>query len=144
VIDEATRSQRMWIGPGDLMRGLLGERRAAANGVLQALSVEADEVRALVEQELARDLPAVFLTPAAEAVVGRAVEEAARLEEQSVGSEHLLLALAGRPESSVAVALDGLGVSAEGIRRQIAVLLTPPPASEEPPTGEQGEADDAG
>ena len=133
----------MWIGPGDLMIGLLQERRAAANGVLRALSVEADEVQTSVEQEIARDRPAVFLTPAAQAVIRRAVEEATRLEERSVGTEHLLLALAGEPESSVAVALDRLGVSAEGIRRQIAVLLTPPPPSEEPPSAEQDEADGA-
>ena len=144
AVAEATRSQRMWIGPGDLLLGLLGERRAAANGVLRALSVEADEVQTEVARELARDLPSVFLTPAAEAVARRAVEEAARLEERSVGSEHLLLALAGQPESSVAVALDGLGVSAEAIRRQVAVLLTPPPSSDAPPSAEQGEADDAG
>ena len=96
AIDEATRSQRMWIGPGDLMLGLLKEQRAAANGVLRALSVEADEVQTSIEQEIARDQPALFLTPAAKAVMARAFEEAALLEERTVSTEHLLLALAGR------------------------------------------------
>jgi bifunctional DNase/RNase len=138
AITAARRSRQLWIGPGDLMIGLLQQREAAANGILSALSIEADEIQKLIEQEFARDLPAASLTPAAQAVTRRAVEEAERLEEQAVGSEHLLLALAGQPESSVAVALDRLGVSAESIRRQIAVLLTPPPPSETP-----GETDDA-
>jgi bifunctional DNase/RNase len=140
AVASAKRSRRDWIGPGDLMLGLLRERRAAANGVLRALSVEPDELQTLIEREIERDRPAVMPTPAARAATQRAREEATRLEERSVGSEHLLLALGGQSESSVTVALDRLGVSAEGIRRQIAVLLTPT----DPPTSEEREADDAG
>jgi uncharacterized protein len=145
AVAAARRSRQMWIGPGDLMVGLLRQREAAANGVLSAFSIESDEVQKLIEQEFAHDLPAAFLTPAARAVARRAVEEATRLGESTVSTEHLLLALAAQPESSAAVALDQLGVSVEGIRRQIAVLLTPPPPPpDDPPSGEQqDEASDA-
>ena len=76
AVADATRSGRMWIGPGDLMLGLLRERRAAANRVLDSLSVESDELQGLVEREIERDRPAVMLTPAARAVTRRARQEA--------------------------------------------------------------------
>ena len=76
--------------------------------------------------------------PAGQAVLQRAVAEASRLDERTVGAEHLLLALASEAEGSVPTALDKLGLSAAAIRRQIAVLLAqaaeqaPPPAPDEP------------
>jgi ATP-dependent Clp protease ATP-binding subunit ClpA len=127
TLGDARRAWRTAIGPGDLLLGLLHERRAASNRVLAALNVEPDELQTLVEQEIERDRPSATLTRPAEAVVGRATEEASRLEEPAVGAEHLLLALAGEQESSVATALGKLGISTDGIRRQVAVLLSPPP-----------------
>ena len=131
VMENAAKVNRRPVGPGDLMLGLLSERRAAASRVLRSLSIDLDELEVLVDREIPHDYPAV-LTSAAEEVVGRAVGDAARVGESTVGTEHLLLALAGQPESSVAAALDALGVSVEAIRRQIAVLLTPPPSADEP------------
>ena len=140
VLANAENVNRRPIGPGDLLTALLSEQRAAANGVLRSLSVDLDELEVLVDREIPRDYPAV-LTPAAEAIVERAVAEAARLGESTVSTEHLLLALAGQMDSSVAVALDGLGISADALRRQIAVILTPP--SDEQRSADHDEADDA-
>jgi bifunctional DNase/RNase len=134
TLDDARRARRTTIGPGDLMVGLLRQKRGAAHRILADLSVEVDELQTLVEQELARDEPAVGLTPRAEAVLGSALEEASRLEERTVGGEHLLLALAGEPEGSVPIALGKLGLSRDAIRRQVAVLLARR-AQEEPGAG---------
>ena len=89
-----------------------------------------DELRQIVEEQIDRDHPSVALTPAAEAVVRRAIEEAAQAEERSIASDHVLVALAGEAEGSVAIALEKLAISQSAIRRQIAVLLSPPPEDE--------------
>jgi ATP-dependent Clp protease ATP-binding subunit ClpC len=132
TVDAATRSGRTAIGAGDVVLGLLEQPRAAATGILAALSVEQDEVRTLVEAEIGRDRPAVVLTLPVETVVRRAADNAQRLAEAAVGTDHLLLALASESGSSAMVALDRLGISAEAIRRQIAVLLRPPSDEDEP------------
>ncbi len=130
AIDDARRARRASIGPGDLMLGVIQQGRAAARRVLAELSVEASELQRLVREARPRDRhPVLVLTPGADTITRRAVEEASRLEETAVGTEHLLLALAGDAEGSVPAALDQLGVSPDAIRRQIAVLLSmaPPP-----------------
>jgi hypothetical protein len=130
---EAARRGRPLIGPGDLLLGLLRQDRASANRVLADLSVQVEELRTLVQRELGRDVPPVALTPAAQAVLARAIEEAGRLDEGTVGAEHVLLALAGESEGSVPVALGQLGVSLASIRRQIAVLLAQASSQDDPP-----------
>jgi uncharacterized protein len=131
VLENAEKVNRRPVGPGDLLLALLLEQSAAAGGVLRSLSVDLDELETLVDREIPRDYPEQ-LTPMAAAILQRAVAEAVRSGESAVGTEHLLLALAAQPESSVAVVLDRLGISTESIRRQIAVLLAPPPSSDEP------------
>ena len=63
------------------------------------------------------------LTAVSAPVLLRAIEEASRLDESTVGAEHLLLALAGESEGSVLTAFDKLGLTLPAIRHQIAVLL---------------------
>lgn len=101
--------------------------------------MEIDELQALVRQELGRDRVAVVLSPAAQAVVVRAVEEASRLDEGTIGSEHLLLALAGESDGGVPAALGALGMTQPTIRRQIAVLLAQAAERDAPPDAPAGE-----
>jgi bifunctional DNase/RNase len=138
VLENAEKVNRRPIGPGDLLLALLLEGRAAAGGILRSLSVDPDELETLIDREIPRDYPEK-LTPMAGAVLQRAAAEASYSGERTVGTEHLLLALSAQPESSVAVVLDQLGISTESIRRQIAVLLAPPPPSDDPRAGDQPE-----
>jgi ATP-dependent Clp protease ATP-binding subunit ClpA len=61
-----------------------------------------------------------FTKPARESVV-QAQEAARRLGDDYIGVEHLLLGLLTQEESLAASALAGLGVTAEGVERELAV-----------------------
>ena len=103
--------------------------------VLRSLSIDPSELADQLEREPDESRRGPFLTYAAEQALRRAAEEATRLEENAVGSEHLLLALAAEHVGHVARTLDALGVSLDSLRRQIALLL-----SQAPPPSEQSDA----
>jgi ATP-dependent Clp protease ATP-binding subunit ClpB len=85
--------------PEHLLAALLDEREGTVGAVLSKLGVSRDTLAAEAEQALAR-LPRVsggaspYLSPTLVAVFDRAENEAAKLKDEYVSVEHLLLALA--------------------------------------------------
>lgn len=75
-------------------------------------------------------------TPEAREAVVLAREEAGRLRHPWLGTEHLLLALARRPETRAGAVLSGLGVSADAVERALIDELGHAP---EPVLGEEDE-----
>ena len=129
-MNAAASGRRGWIGPTQLLLGVLQQNRSAAVRVLTSLSVEVDELKTILTEESTRDSRAAVLSAPAEAALRRAAEEATRLEESAVGTEHLLLALAGEATGPVRVALEKVGVSQDAIRRQVALFLSQAPPKE--------------
>jgi len=125
AIDTAIRCGKTRISPEHLLAGLIENPDGMCDRVLRNAGIEAERVRTAL---------ALFLRPAAEQVprtelsaeVGRiirlAYEEAERLRDRRVGTEHLLLGLAREGESVAATVLLGLGGSLEHLRREVGRL----------------------
>ncbi len=105
---------------------LIRQPKALTQRALEKLGVMPEEVQRLVERELERVPKAygnqygyatsqVYLTPRAQRLMKRAEQEADRLQDQYVGTEHLLIALASEREGASARIISGLGVSQERI-----------------------------
>ncbi|MGB8344147.1 MAG: Clp protease N-terminal domain-containing protein [Ktedonobacteraceae bacterium] len=118
--EEAQRFQHHYIGTEHLLLGLVREGDGVAAKVLAHLGVELDKVRQAVEFIIGSgDKPvtsAVGLTPRAKKVVELAVDEARRLNQHYIGTEHLLLGLVRESEGIGAGVLQSLGVNLENLR----------------------------
>src|SRR3954447_11894285 len=95
--EEARRFYHNYIGTEHLLLGLLGNGGSVAARVLSDLGLEQTKVRGALEFIIGRGertvVGEVGLTPRAKKVIELAVDEAARLGGNVVGTEHLLLGL---------------------------------------------------
>lgn len=128
------------VGPEFLLLGLVCEDDSLAARLMIRLGVGLDSVRKEVQARLQpgeggplRDLQ---LTPVAKKVIDFAYEEANRLGDNYIGTEHLLLGLL-HPEAGIAAeVLTELGVTPEGVRERLekikieSKLLSEKPADE--------------
>src|SRR5260221_5283210 len=125
--EEAQRLQHPYIGTEHLLLGLVHEGEGIAAKVLSNLGVELKEVRDAVEAIISRGdhvvLGEIGLTPRAKKVIELAVDEARRLNHQSIGTEHLLLGLVREGEGIAAGALQILGVNLEKVREETIRVL---------------------
>ena len=105
---------------------MLRQPKGLTQRALEKLGVVSDEVQRLVERELDRapksfggqygyNVSQVYLTPRAQRLMKRAEQEADRLQDQYIGTEHLLIALASEREGASALILANLGISQERI-----------------------------
>ena len=125
--EEAQRLQHPYIGTEHLLLGLVREEEGVAAKVLSNLGVELHKARDAVEAIIGRGdrivLGEIGLTPRAKKVIELAVDEARRLNHQSIGTEHLLLGLVREGEGIAAGALESLGVNLEKVRTQTIRVL---------------------
>ena len=148
--EEAHRLKHDYIGTEHLLLGLIREGEGVAVTILNNLGVELQQVRKAIEFIIGRgdrDAPGeVGLTPRAKHAIELAVDEARRLSQHYVGTEHLLLGLL-RGEGIAAGVLENLGVKLEKARAELLEVLahsgtpwqeqTPRPS---PPPEEPGES----
>ena len=125
--EEATRLGHGRAGTGHLLLGLLRDGGDVAARALSSLNVTLDGAREQVQKLGGRGeegtLERVPLTPRLARVLELAPREAARADQDFVGTGHLLLGLV-REANSVAVrALANLGVSPADLRRAVTRLL---------------------
>ncbi len=129
--EEAERSHHSYMGTEHLLLGLLREGDGIAAKVLSNLGVEMDKVRQSIESVLARkerivvqqqNVPASRLKK----VIEISIEEAQRMGDNYVGSEHLLLGLLIEGEGPAAHILEDLGVTLDKVRAEIGRLLHDP------------------
>jgi queuosine biosynthesis protein QueD len=144
--EEAERMGHQYIGTEHLLLGLVREGTGVAVAVLQRLGVDPKRVRPEVEKIVKGGSDVVpadqqfALAPRAKKAFEYALEEAKRLGQNYVGTEHILLGLLRDGECAAARVLGILGVGADSAREAIEALLGkqerpgPPPAS--PPVGE--------
>ncbi len=121
--DEARALGRTGVEPEHVLLGLLAEGRGVAAQALRALGVDAASARRRVEEVGGRgpqvpDGPIPF-TRETDELLERSLQEALRLGQTYVGTEHVLLALAGGPGGAAAQVLVGLGTDGERVRRQV-------------------------
>jgi len=133
--EEAQHFQQHYIGAAHLLLGLVHEEQGMAARVLQSQGVSLGEVRKFVVGSIGRGDQRVQgelnLTPRAKRAMELAADEAQRMNQPLIGTEHLLLGLV-RAGGIAADVLESLGVNLEQLRTATAQLLSgTTPASEE-------------
>jgi len=128
---EAQRLGHPYIGTEHLLLGIVREGTGVASTLLQRLGVDAKRIRLEVEKHVqsgtevistSKELP---WAPRAKKALGYAFEEAKRLGQNYVGTEHLLLGLLKEEEDIAAQVLMNLGVEIEEVEDQLIELLGP-------------------
>ncbi|HRC76353.1 MAG TPA: AAA family ATPase [Kouleothrix sp.] len=103
---------------------MLRQRDGLANRALSRLGIDTDTIAQRVERELEKSPKVygqygygnqVYITPRTQRLVKRAEEEAARLNDQYVGIEHLLIAISGEREGASSRILNSFGVDQERV-----------------------------
>jgi len=138
---EAQRMGHQYIGTEHLLLGIVREGTGVAANVLQRLGVEPKKIRLEVEK-LVQSGPELISTnkelpwaPRAKKALGYAFEEAKRLGQNYVGTEHLLLGLLRDEDDIAAQVLLNLGVEADEVEEQIMDLVSPQGSDEEAEEG---------
>ncbi|MEX2162079.1 MAG: ATP-dependent Clp protease ATP-binding subunit [Anaerolineales bacterium] len=123
---EAERMHHNYIGTEHLLLGLIREEGGVAARVLRELGLEAPRVEEIVERLTGagqHEGGKIDLSPGTQQVLEFAFEEARRLGNHYVSTEHLLLGLVRYGEGIALNVLRKLGVSPEQIRRQTRRVL---------------------
>src|SRR5665213_580205 len=125
--EEAERSHHSYIGTEHLLLGLLREGEGLAAKVLNNLGVEINKVRSTIESVLGRNeriiIQQIIPTSRVKKVIEISFEEARRMGNNYVGTEHLLLGLLIEGEGIAAHVLEDLGANVEKVRGEIDRLL---------------------
>ncbi len=133
--EEAERLNHSYIGTEHLLLGLLREESGIAGKVLRDLNVQYERVTELVERITGPGRRTPFsqidLTPRTKRVIELAVDEARRLGQHYIGTEHLLLGLIRQGDGVAIDILRQLGVNPDQIRRETMRALQETPSSEE-------------
>jgi len=126
--EEARKQNYPYVGTEHLLLGLIAVGEGVANRVLLELDITVDKVRAAVRQmvEPGQGAPPgaeIGFTPRAKRVLELAVDEARRLGQNYVGTEHLLLGLIREGEGVAAHVLVALGADLNRVRGMVVQLL---------------------
>jgi ATP-dependent Clp protease ATP-binding subunit ClpC len=140
---EAQRMGHQYIGTEHLLLGLVREGTGVAATVLQRLGVDPKRVRLEVEKIVKGGTDVIStgreftLAPRAKKAFEYAFEEAKKLGQNYIGTEHILLGLLREEEGIAAQVLLNLGVELEEVQEAVLDLLGPEGNEEE---GEDAEA----
>jgi ATP-dependent Clp protease ATP-binding subunit ClpC len=123
---EAERLRHNYIGTEHLLLGLIREEGGVASRVLRELGLEASRVEEIVirlSRPGQRTSEKLDLSPGTQQVLQYAFDEAEKLGNSYVSTEHLLLGLVRYNDGIALNVLRKLGVSPEQIRRQTRRVL---------------------
>ena len=126
--EEAQRFNHNYIGTEHILLGLVRETEGVGAKVLSNLNVELSKVRSAVEFIIGRgERPSpeeTALTPRAKKVIELAVDEARRLNQNYIGTEHLLIGIMREGEGVAAGVLESDGVTLDKVRAETARVLS--------------------
>lgn len=125
---EAMRFNHEYIGTEHILLGIVKEGAGIAAMALGNLHVDLRKIRLEVEKIVQAGPDMITLgklpnTPRAKQAIKYAMEESQTLKHTYVGTEHLLLGLIRVTDGVASVVLTNLGVTADAVREQIAILL---------------------
>ena len=125
--EEALRFSHTYIGTEHLLLGMVREGEGVAGAVLQNLGVELTRVSKAVEFIIGRGdrivLGEIGQTPRSKRILQLASEEAQRMNNAYVGTEHLLLGMVTEGEGIAAGVLNSIGVYGQNVRAETARVL---------------------
>lgn len=132
--EEAQKFGEGYVSSEHLLLGLLRERRSAAMTVLERLNVSSERVRTEIEKQLPKgdETPGrdMTLTPRGKRIIDLAYDEARHLNNNYIGTEHLLLGLIREESGLGELVLKKLGAELDKARELVLELQggsTPPP-----------------
>jgi len=130
--EEAERLNHSYIGSEHVLIGLLREEGGVAGRVLRELGLDAARVQAMVERlsggpGTRTPFTKIELSPSTKRLLELAVEEARRMGQHYISTEHLLLGLARQNGGLALDVLRKFGISPEQIRRQTRRMLKESP-----------------
>jgi ATP-dependent Clp protease ATP-binding subunit ClpC len=108
-----------------ILLALLQQEQGLVSDILQKLGVDVDAVRREVEAALERFPKAayesgqVYVTPRIANLIRKAGEEADRLKDEFIGTEHLLIAMAAEERGEAASILKRFGIDQEKVYRAL-------------------------
>jgi len=124
--EEAGRLGENYVSTEHLLLGLLRETDSVAARLLERMGVGLSRLRAEIERQLAKGegkmAHEMQLTPRAKRVIDLAYDEARQLNNNYIGTEHLLLGLIREGEGLAGRVLSKFGVDLERTRREVAGL----------------------
>jgi ATP-dependent Clp protease ATP-binding subunit ClpC len=133
--EEATELNHSYIGTEHLLLGLMRDSGSVASRALRELEISQDAVRERVIEIIGRGKQApsghIPFTPRAKKVLELSLREALQLNHSYIGTEHILLGLAGEGEGVAAQVLTKLGGSLSRVRDKV-IELAPPGTGEGP------------
>jgi ATP-dependent Clp protease ATP-binding subunit ClpC len=142
--EEAERLNHSYIGSEHVLIGLLREEGGVAGRVLRELGLDVVRVQAMVERLSSNPttrtpFTKIELSPSTKRLLELAVEEARRMGQHYISTEHLLLGMARQNEGVAIDVLRKFGISAEQIRRQTKRMLkeSPVTSAEGPPASKR-------
>ncbi|HUW63364.1 MAG TPA: ATP-dependent Clp protease ATP-binding subunit [Spirochaetia bacterium] len=126
--EEARKQNYPYVGTEHLLLGLIGVGEGVSNRVLAELGITVDKVRGAVRQmvEPGQGVPnqaEIGFTPRAKRVLELAVDEARRMGQNYVDTEHLLLGLIREGEGVAAHVLGALGADLNRVRGMVIQLI---------------------
>jgi len=108
-----------------ILLALLQQENGLTGQILTKLGVNADEVRSRVEgalektPKIAYEGATIYATPGTARLLENAASEADRLKDEFIGTEHLLIAMAGDRQGDAATILRDFGIDQEKIYRAL-------------------------
>src|SRR4028119_1557966 len=132
--EEAGRLGENYVSTEHLLLGLVRENDSVAARILDRLGISLGRIRSEIERQVARgdgrlgqDMQ---LTPRAKRVIDLAYDEARQLNNNYIGTEHLLLGLIREGEGLAGRVLSKLGVDLERTRREVMALQDAEPGQQ--------------
>ncbi len=104
-----------------ILLALLQQERGLVGDILKELGVDAEAVRQQVEAALDKtprityEAAQIYATPRIAQLIERAGKEADRLKDEFIGTEHLLIAMAGEERGEAAAILHRFGIDQEKV-----------------------------
>ncbi|MCU0317237.1 MAG: ATP-dependent Clp protease ATP-binding subunit [Fimbriimonadaceae bacterium] len=124
--EEAQKFGEGYVSTEHLLLGLVRETDSVAARVLERLGVSLNRIRSEVEKQLprgeSRPSQDMTLTPRAKRVIDLAYDEARNLNNNYIGTEHLLLGLIREGDGLAGRVLAKLGVELDRARREVMAL----------------------
>jgi ATP-dependent Clp protease ATP-binding subunit ClpA len=126
--DEAIRFNHNYIGTEHILIGLIREEEGVAARALRTLGVELDKARTALgfiigRGEAATTPSEITLSPRTKKVIEFAIDEARKLGQTRVSTEHLLLGLEREGQGIASGILESLGVTMDKVRRTVIETL---------------------
>ena len=125
--EEARRFQHNYIGTEHLLLGIIRDDEGVAGTVLQNLGVQLHRVRKAIDFIIGRGdrvVPGeIGLTPRSKKILNLASEEAQRMNNTYVGTEHLLLGMMLENEGIAAGVLHSMGIELNDVRAETLRVL---------------------